>query len=135
MEGLARKLEKMEEISSTEKWTGYVWYSDQTHPEILKDENFKINTANNFIIEALLHNGNQKSIHIVHTHQYQITEYNLDLAKDLVKNKVEYVAGGRIQDKVKKLKFDQVWGPKINSNCEGLEVMEMECIIFKGLIF
>ena len=47
-------------------------------PEILKEQALLVQTDNSkFIIEALLHDGVSKSIHIIHTHQYQITKYDL----------------------------------------------------------
>ena len=133
MEGLARKLEKMEEISSTEKWTGYVWYSDQKKPEILKEEALKLPTDNKtFIIEALLHDGGSKSIHILHTHQYQITEYDLTKINQYETHEIEFIAVGRIQDQVNKITFLQIWAPKDTANCVGLKVLNLQATIFVG---
>lgn len=136
MEGLARKIDTLKEISNIDKWIGYVWYSDQKKPEILKKEAFKLPSDNKtFIIEALLHDGGSKSIHILHTHQYQITEYTLSNIGQCETSEVKFIAAGRLQEKVKELMFKQVWVPIVNQNCQKLEVLQLQSLIFTGLIF
>lgn len=136
MEGKAKKLSGLDKIPNSDKWTGYVWYSDQKNPEILKEQALVVQTDNSkFIIEALLHDGGSKSIHIVHTHQYQITEYDLTKIGQCETQEIKFIAAGRLQEKVKELMFKQVWVPIVNQNCQKLEVLQMQSIIFTGLIF
>ncbi|MBP7642039.1 MAG: TIGR04423 family type III CRISPR-associated protein [Saprospiraceae bacterium] len=136
MEEIAKKLPGLDKIPHSDKWTGYVWYSDQQNPEILKEQALVVQTGNSkFIIEALLHDGVSKSIHILHTHQYQITEYDLSNIRQYETKEVKFIAAGRLQEKVKELMFKQVWVPIENQNCQKLEVLQMQGLIFTGLIF
>ena len=133
MEGIAKKLSGLDKIPHSDKWTGYVWYSDQKNPEILKEQALLVQTDNSkFIIEALLHDGVSKSIHIIHTHQYQITKYDLTKKSQYKTQEIEFIAVGRMQDQVKKIKFLQIWAPKDTANCVGLKVLNLQATIFVG---
>jgi len=133
MDGIAKKLSGLDKIPNSDKWTGYVWYSDQKKPEILKEEALKLLTDNKkFIIEALLHDGGSKSIHILHSHQYQITEYDLSNIGQCEIQEVKFIAAGHLQEKIKELLFKQVWVPKDTASCEGLKALKLLANIFVG---
>jgi len=133
MEGITKKLSGLDKIPNSGKWTGYVWYSDSKYPEILDDQLF-INKSSNttFIIEALLFDGNKISIHIVHTHALQITEFNLVETQKYEIEKIEHIASNRLHNKTKKLIFYKVWAPIKKFNCLGYEVKELQAIVFRG---
>jgi CRISPR type III-associated protein (TIGR04423 family) len=112
---------------------GYIWMSDQEQPKILNKEiyDFKSIAANPFIIEALLYNEKEnRSIHIQHSGEYQIYEYDLNhysteqlTAKSYLPHRLEGV---------KKVHFKQVWLPVTDDNGEGMEVLTLKAIVFCG---
>jgi CRISPR type III-associated protein (TIGR04423 family) len=114
-------------------YEGYIWMSDQEKSKVLNNETFDFNsiTVNPFIIEALLYNDKEKhSIHIQHTGDYQIYEYDLNLysADQLTsKNYLPHRLEG-----VKNVNFKQIWLPEPDDNCEGMEVLTLKAIVFCG---
>ncbi|OIP02307.1 MAG: type III CRISPR-associated protein [Bacteroidetes bacterium CG2_30_33_31] len=114
-------------------YEGYVWMSDAKEPIVLNKETFDFSKIgiNPFIIEALLYcDGEDISIHIQHTGEYQIFEYHLnDFSK---KNLVEKDYLPHRLNGVKNLIFKQIWMPEPDENCAGIDVMNLKVIVFCG---
>lgn len=114
-------------------YEGYVWMSDKEYPIVLNSETYDFSKIKNnpFIIEALLFNKNEnKSIHIQHTGEYQIFEYDLNGFEESNLVEKEYLPH-RLKD-VNKVKFRQIWLPEEDENCAGFEVLKLKAIVFCG---
>ena len=114
-------------------YQGYIWLSDADKPIVLQNEAFdfsKIN-INPFIVEALLFNEEKEvSLHIQHTDKYHITEYHVnqfDVA-DVVD--IEFLPHRLVG--VSKVKFKQIWIPQPDTNCAGMDVLNLKAIVFSG---
>lgn len=123
------------------KYQGYIWYSDQSHPEVLDgnserelelDEN-----ANPYIVEAnLWDNANRKSISIryidgkYYTNEKTVEEDELSGDTDHSTRKC-YIAH-RI-DGYRYLHFIQYWKTRKDTLCADMEVLEPERLVFIGL--
>ncbi len=116
-------------------YEGYVWLSDAANPIVLNNEKYAFDKVeiNPFIIEALLYNAERNtSIHIQHTGDYQIAEYNLTAIKNTaaVLEDKEYLP--HRLDGVKNLKFKQVWTEEVDKLCEDMTVLKLRAIVFCG---
>jgi len=115
---------------------GYIWKSDANEPKVLINEIYDFDgvSTNPFIIEALLYcKENKTAIHIQHSDNYQITEFDLDaLEKEgaVLENK-QYLPH-RLSPNVKKLRFKQIWLEEKDELCENMPVLKMKAIVFCG---
>jgi CRISPR type III-associated protein (TIGR04423 family) len=114
---------------------GYIWKSDESTPEMLRNviSDFENISTNPFIIEGLLYNKeHQISIHIQHTGNYQIAEYDLNALKEegAVLEEKEYLPH-RLTD-VSKVNFQQVWMEEKDPLCEKIPVLKMKAVVFCG---
>jgi CRISPR type III-associated protein (TIGR04423 family) len=127
-----KKYNSIKEIPNR-NYEGYVWLSDEKKPIMLPDELFDLTAVktNPFIIEALLYNKEEnKSIHIQHTGEYQIFEYDLKGIDDSNIEKKEYLPH-RLKE-VKNVLFKQIWLPEVDENCAGFDVLKLKAIVFCG---
>lgn len=127
-----KKYDSIKEIPNR-NYEGYVWLSNKKNPFILLDESFDFSTveANPFIIEALLFNKKEnKSIHIQHTGEYQIFEYDLSKLEKSNCVEKEYLPH-RLKD-VEKVLFKQIWLPEKDGNCAEFDVLILKAIVFCG---
>ncbi len=114
-------------------YEGYIWLSNEKKPFILPDESFDFSTveANPFVVEALLFDKSEnKSIHVQHTGEYQIFEYDLSKLEKSNYVEKEYLPH-RLKD-VKNVLFKQIWLPEKDDNCAGFEVLKLKAIVFCG---
>lgn len=127
-----KKYNSINEIPNR-NYEGYVWLSNEKKPFILPDESFDFSKveANPFVVEALLFDKSEnKSIHVQHTGEYQIFEYDLKrIEESSIENK-EYLPH-RLKD-VKNVLFKQIWLPEKDDNCAGFEVLKLKAIVFCG---
>lgn len=102
------------------KYTGYIWMSDDPSPKVLLGEEFGgefAETANPFIIEAQLYDGEKNSVSVKYVdgkyimHEY--TDVDVSSANEDVELK-EYIAHARIAEcnGNKNLLFLQYWEEK-----------------------
>ncbi len=114
------------------KYQGYLWNASAKEPEIYKGtENITINEQEMPVIEGLLYDTEKEvSIHIVYTHRYIITEYELD-SDDKLEEK-EYMPHNKLKDEVKSIKMAKVWQEKEEENCEGMPTLTLVAHIFRG---
>lgn len=117
-------------------YEGYVWYSDQSEPKILRDENFSFEpdeSKNPFIVEALLFDRqNSLSFSVKYVDGKYIINKTPVLPEDEGKREVEkkrFLAsfGNGIS-----LSFLHYWKPVKESNCEGMEMLLPEKLVFVG---
>ncbi len=128
------RTEKIAEIPKA-KYVGYIWYSDSERPEILHgDEEYSFTpdaAANHFIIEGnLWDEANSTSISIRYADgQYYIHKTVLDgtTGHSTVKTYVAHHIDG-----YKYLRFAQLWEPRTDPICEGMEVLEPSKFVFIG---
>lgn len=114
------------------KYTGYLWYSDQTTPKVFNDEEFELeieDTKNPFIIEGQLCDGNQ-SISIKYVDgKYIVNTYNLS---DYANIEAEAYVPNRME-KVERLLFKRSWRAEKDNLCCGMEVLQPKELVFVGL--
>jgi len=114
-------------------YEGYIWKSDQSNPEVYNNETIEFNKIelNPFIIEGLLYcKANNISVHIQHTGEYLIHVYDLNSVSENEKVEKRYLP--HRLDGIEKVKFTQVWSPKKDELCEGMEVLKLKATIFCG---
>ena len=123
---------KINDISA-QKYEGYVWLSNAEKPIILPNKEFDFSQysekSNPFIVKALLFNEG-KSITIRHTGKYHINEFDLKNYSDENLIDVQYLP--HRLDGVEKVKFKQLWLPEKDENCEDMEVLKMNALVFTG---
>ncbi len=117
------------------RYQGYVWYSDQTKPEVLNNEEFGEEFRDNenpFIVEAQLFDTvNKKSYSIKYVDgKYICKEYNLADFKGVEKEELSFVAH-RIEG-VTKLYFNQYWREEADQKCNGMMVLQPKELVFVG---
>lgn len=128
------KIEKITEIPKA-KYQGYIWRSDSDSPEVhTGDSEYDGFTPNSdekpFIIEGNLWDeatGASVSIRYVDGKYYI---HRTVLTTDERKNYKTFVAH-RI-DGYKYLRFVQLWEPRPDPMCEGMEVLEPSKLVFIG---
>ena len=113
------------------KYQGYLWYSDNKEPQVLNNEVFELEIADNanpFVIEGQLFDG-QKSISIKYVDgKYYVNTYDLD-DLDGVKQEQMFFSH-RMADR--KLYFKQFWQPVNDEQCEGMQVLQPAELVFVG---
>lgn len=128
------KIETITKIPEA-KYQGYIWYSDSDRPKVLTgDEEYggMLDPKDNpFIIEGnLWDEANSTSISIRYVDgRYYIHRTTLTGETDHSTIK-KYVAH-RI-DEYKYLRFVQLWEPRPDPMCEGMEVLEPSKLVFIG---
>lgn len=137
------KIEKITEIPKA-KYQGYIWRSDSERPKVFTGDKayggMLDPNENPFIIEGNLWDEaahTSVSIRYVdgryYIHQTTLTTEECDGYTDHSTIK-EYVAH-RINngtDKDKYLRFVQLWEPRPDPMCEGMEVLEPSKLVFIG---
>lgn len=126
------KIETITEIPKA-KYQGYIWRSDSDSPEVLtgdKNDDMLDPKENSFIIEGNLWDeatGASISIRYIDGRYYI---HRTTLTTEDLKNDKKYVAH-RI-DGYKYLRFVQLWEPRPDPMCEGMEVLEPSKLVFIG---
>ncbi len=113
---------------------GYIWRSDSKEPKVLRAEKYAFSKVelNPFIVEGLLYNESSKtSIHIQHTGDYQIFEYDLKNLSQIGQLEEVSFLPHRLSG-LEKVNFKQLWVSEPDENCEGMEVLKMKALIFCG---
>ncbi len=117
-----------------ENCQGYIWKSDAPKPEkVYSNELCELTldeSENPFIVEGLLTDGKNKSVHIKYIDgKYLITNFEWGkLSNEYTEQK--FIAH-RIEN-VSKLIFRQYWKSKIDSLCEGMETLQPAELVFVG---
>lgn len=115
------------------KYQGYLWYSDQTRPQVLHDEEFELDIPDNqnpFIIEGQLYDG-ERSISIKYIDgKYVEKRYVLAEFDGVECSERSFFAN---QMAGYKLKFRQYWRPQADPLCEDMEVLQAAEQVFTGL--
>ena len=127
------------EINKQAKYEGYIWYSDQAHPQILRGKEFDLDQLkeyiNPFVIEGQLwdaEHGISVSIrnvdgkYIVHCHQVAPR----DLLGTATVNAEQYIPH-RIEG-VGRLCFLRYWKAVKDELCEDFKTLRPEKLVFVG---
>lgn len=120
------------------KYEGYIWYSHKEEPKVLfGEEDFAFNEpdhANPFVIEALLYDReNEISVMVKHAGRHIISEIDLkNLPSEAVLSDEKQYYPHRLNKKVSKVGFKQLWLPERDENCEKMEVLHLKAIVFTG---
>lgn len=113
------------------KYQGYLWYSDKKEPQVLHDEVFELEIADNtnpFVIEGQLFDG-QKSISIKYVDgKYIVNTYDLNTLDGVMQEQTFH--SHRMEGKL--LKFKQIWKNQSDELCEGMQVLQPAELIFVG---
>ena len=113
------------------KYQGYLWYSDKKNPQVLNNEVFEFEIADNtnpFVIEGQLYDG-QKSISIKYVDgKYIVKTYDLHNLDGEIQEQMFY--SHRMGDR--KLYFKQYWRPMNDEQCEGMQVLQPAELVFVG---
>lgn len=114
------------------KYTGYLWYSNKTKPQVLNNEEFgleKEDSENPFIIEGQLCDD-KKSISIKFVDgKYIVNTYILSNYEEA---EIEEYVPNRMED-VEKLKFKREWKAESDDLCCGMNVLQPAELVFVGL--
>lgn len=114
------------------KYTGYLWYSNKTKPQVLNNEEFgleKEDSENPFIIEGQLCDD-KKSISIKFVDgKYIVNTYILSNYEE---DEIEEYEPNRMED-VEKLLFKRAWKAENDDLCCGMEVLQPAELVFVGL--
>jgi CRISPR type III-associated protein (TIGR04423 family) len=119
-------------------YTGYIWLSDQSRPEILDISKFDFTKIgkNPFIVEAYLY-AEKKNISIAikkYDDKYYISQVDLNKI-DTINGQIKkhtYIADESLGPKIKKLSFKEYWQPKTDELCENMKVLKPTWIAFTG---
>lgn len=113
------------------KYQGYLWYSDKKEPQVLHDEVFELEIADNtnpFVIEGQLFDG-QKSISIKYVDgKYIVNTYDLNTLDGVMQEQTFH--SHRMEGKL--LKFKQIWKNQSDELCEGMQVLQPAELVFVG---
>ncbi len=113
------------------KYQGYLWYSDKKEPQVLNNEVFELEIADNanpFVIEGQLFDG-QKSINIKYVDgKYIVNTYDLNALDGVMQEQKFY--SHRMDGK--QLKFRQIWKEQPDELCEGMQVLQPAELVFVG---
>lgn len=130
------KINKLTDIDPKQKYQGYLWWSDATSPEVYQNQQlpeWQEEKSNPFIIEGQLYDkANNKSYSIRFVDGiYLINCFDLnDLNKVECINK-EYLPN-RFPDGIQKLCFKEIWRPRKDDLCEGMDVLQPAEVVFVG---
>lgn len=121
------------------KYQGYVWYSDQTEPQILDGEDFELKRnamENPFVIEALLYDG-AHSIQVKYVDGSYLVrnicikdvegKLSFEPAEDM-----EFYLPNRMDLKGKVLAFKRYWKQMADPMCEDMKVLVPQPLVFVG---
>lgn len=113
------------------KYTGYLWYSNKTKPQVLNNEEFELEIANSenpFIIEGQLCDE-KKSISIKYVDgEYIVKTYTLS---DYTDTELDAYVPNRM-DGVEKLLFKRAWKAESDDLCCGMDVLQPKELVFVG---
>jgi len=113
------------------KYQGYLWYSDKKDPQVLNDEVFELEIADNtnpFVIEGQLFDG-QKSISIKYVDgKYIVNTYDLNTLDGVMQEQTFH--SHRMDGK--QLKFRQIWKNQSDELCERMQVLQPAELVFVG---
>jgi CRISPR type III-associated protein (TIGR04423 family) len=113
------------------KYQGYLWYSDNKEPQVLNNEVFELEIADNanpFVIEGQLFDG-QKSISIKYVDgKYIVNTYDLNTLDGVMQEQTFH--SHRMEGKL--LKFIQIWKNQSDELCEGMQVLQPAELVFVG---
>ncbi len=125
-----------EDISS-QLWSGYIWLSDQTAPEVFSeakkiDESLLANGANPFIAEAQLISADVKtSVSISNVDgQVKIAAHAIATPADCEDEPVSFLANR--MEGVKRLCFVRRWQEQADDFCDGMKTLVPAALIFRG---
>ena len=114
------------------KYTGYLWYSNETIPQVKNDEDFELeinDSENPFIIEGQLCDD-KKSISIKFVDGKYIVKTST--LSDYEGADIEEYVPNRM-DNVEKLLFKRAWKEEKDDLCCGMEVLQPAELVFVGL--
>lgn len=123
----------MKTISITDKFQGYLWWSNAKDPEVINGtpQVLELNDANNpFIVEGQLYDtANEVSYSIKYVDgihlwkEYKLSEGELGEEKNYIPNRMP---------NIEKLTFKQYWRAELDPLCEGMEVLQPAEFVFVG---
>jgi len=119
-------------------YNGYIWYSNESNPEVFQDKEFEFDTdkiENPFIIEGQLYDDQKKisySIkfvdgkYICRKYQVKSTDFN---KKDV---EIKTFHANRMDNL--NLQFLQYWKEEDDELCEGMKVLQPKELVFVGFV-
>ena len=130
---------KLIDIPSTNKYEGYLWWSNSQEPVSYKNEsvpNWPAETDNPFIVEGNLYDKlNQLSYSIRFVDGgYIINCFNLNELKNTESIFKSYLPN-RFPSAIKKLCFQEFWKSMPDEFCEGMPVLKPAEVVFIGFNF
>jgi CRISPR type III-associated protein (TIGR04423 family) len=135
MESNKMKTIELTENNLSANYEGYLWWSDQAAPTVLKNGPVKElpNGNNPFIVEGqLFDKANNKSYSIRFVDgDYLIHCFDLNELEKLEYIEKKYLPN-RFPDSIKKLCFKEFWRPVEDKLCEGMEVLQPAETVFVG---
>ena len=134
------KINSLKNIPLNSSYDGYLWWSDQETPVVLRNETLISKqkvwpevTDNPFIIEGNLWNKDDQTSYLIRfiDGEYLVYEFKLKGNNPGSITKLEYLPN-RMPPDIKKLLFNEVWIKQPDPLCEGFEVLKPAFIAFVG---
>jgi CRISPR type III-associated protein (TIGR04423 family) len=119
------------------KYQGYVWYSDQSSPQVILNQEFELELderTNPFVVEGYLYSVEQSLSHVVKFVDGKYIHVTYDLSNlegsDFVEN-AYYPVSDKAFGK-RKLVFRQYWKEQSDDLCAGMKVRVPAENVFMG---
>ena len=126
----------LEEIPTNINYEGYLWWSDEQEPRVYpgtKPIEWPVEGNNPFIIEGNLWDKATETSYLIRfiDGEYWVYKFELKgISKDLI-TEHKYLPN-RMPEKIKKLKFKEVWKEQPDELCNNFNVLKPAFIAFVG---
>lgn len=126
----------MNELNSKTKYTGYLWMSNKTEPDIYENQELTevlSESKNPFVVEGQLYDPISRSSYSIKyvDGKHIVVKYDLsELEQKYGKEKCVAYRSNRMQGR--KLYFIQYWNKEKDELCEDMEVMKPAEQVFVG---
>lgn len=125
----------MEHNISSAKYVGYIWFSDQTKPQVFDgttEHSLTLTDGENpFVVEGRLwDNEKRRSVSIKFVDERYIVSEYMVTEDDIKDGTVSYIAH-RING-VRHLKFLRIWRRTQDHLCEDMDTLQLQNVVFVG---
>ena len=118
------------------EYQGYIWYSDNTTPERLYNEELHLQHREGaFIVEGLLWSQDSLTSIIIRYHDGMQHVYEEVVTPDDLKDDEKVSRESYVSHRIPglpRLNFLRYWKPEADKLCEGFEVLKPSAFVFVG---
>ncbi|MCQ2974325.1 MAG: TIGR04423 family type III CRISPR-associated protein [Bacteroidales bacterium] len=128
------KVMQITDIDKTQKYEGYLWYSDKETPDVYEDKVLGefIKTNGSFIVEGQLYDReHRKSYSIKYLGgNYLVNAFDVDDNDFNIEGIDKYYLSNKMGNR--QLHFLQYWDEVKDDNCPGMKVLQPTRLVFVG---